>query len=555
MRDVDGVPTLVAKTSGPMQAGLVFRVGRADETLPTAGITHLVEHLTLHRQGVADYHYNGATGVTTTTFLTQGAPESVVAFLHGVCAGLRDLPTERLATEKQIIETEAAGRGLSMTDEVALWRHGARDFGLVGYPEFGMRTLTAERVVDWAATRFTRGNAVLWVAGDDIPAGLRLDLPDGTRRALPAESSALPVTPAYFPAGANAVLLDATVTRGAASVAYTRLLERALFRELRHERGLSYVASADYRTDGRPRATVTAVADAQRGSVDALLDAFLGEVRALRDTGVTPEELDAVRALTLEQLRSADIEASRLPQRAVDLLSGLPGTTTEQLIAEVEALTVDRIRKVARKVDRSALLMVPESVPRPPAGFEAAPTVSRFAVTGKRYRSRNHHGVVLVHGDDGISITTPAGPVTVLFEECAAMLRFPDGGRQLIGADAINVTIEPSLYPVPAGALAAVDAAVGPAATVDLPPRDPDSVPKPARAKAVRTTLRSIGRSVRIRFAHLRLSGRLRWSLFVALMFAGPVIAFVGAVAAGRPLIVGVSLLGFFAAFRAVRRR
>ena len=91
MRDVDGVPVLVAKTSGPLRAGLMFRVGRADETLATGGITHLVEHLALHRHGVTDYHYNGMTGVTTTNFITQGTPEAVVAFLNGVCAGLRDL--------------------------------------------------------------------------------------------------------------------------------------------------------------------------------------------------------------------------------------------------------------------------------------------------------------------------------------------------------------------------------------------------------------------------------------------------------------------------------
>jgi zinc protease len=193
-----------------------------------------------------------------------------------------------------------------------------------------------------------------------------------------------------------------------------------------------------------------------------------------------------------------------LPRRAADLLAGLPGTTTEQLIAEVEALTVDRIRKVARKVDRSALLMVPESVARPPAGFEAAPTMSRFAVTGKRHRSRNHHGVALVHGDDGVSIDTPAGPVTVLFEECAALLRFPDGGRHLIGHDAIVVAIEPNLYPITVSAVATVDAAVAPSAIVDLPPRDPDSVPKAARA----------GRSCAQRCAHSRGpygSGRPGW--------------------------------------------
>lgn len=561
MKDVDGVPTLLAKTTGPMRAGLVFRVGRADETLATAGVTHLVEHLALHRHGVADYHYNGTTGVTTTSFLIQGTSEAIVEFLHGVCASLRDLPTARLATEKKIIETEASGRGISLADQLAVWRHGARDYGLTGFPEFGVHTLTADRVTEWAATRFTRGNAVLWLAGDDIPAGLRLDLPDGKRLPVPAESSALPVTPAYFAGGAPAVIMDATVTRGAAAIAYARLLERALFRELRQERGLSYTATTDYSTDGRPRATVTALADAQPDNVGAVLDAFLGQIHALRDEYVTAKELAAVRSLSLEQLRSPDVEAARLPVRAADLLCGASRRTTDQLVAEVEALTADHIRKVARKVDRSALLMVPESVPRPPAGFEAAPTGSRFAVTGKRYRSRADHRVTLVHGVDGVSLDTPAGPVTVLYEECAALLRHPDGGRQLIGPDAVVVRVEPTVFPIPAGALAAIDAAVdagaGPAVIVDLPARNPDNIPKPARVKALRRVLRSIGSSMRIRSAHVGsgVRGRWKWWLYVTVMFACPLVAIVAAFTSDRPVVLGFGVVGLLAAFRATRRR
>jgi predicted Zn-dependent peptidase len=41
-----GIQTVLApRAGGQLTAGLLFRVGRADETLSTAGITHLVEHL------------------------------------------------------------------------------------------------------------------------------------------------------------------------------------------------------------------------------------------------------------------------------------------------------------------------------------------------------------------------------------------------------------------------------------------------------------------------------------------------------------------------------
>ena len=71
--DVDGIPVLHAPRPGPVAAGLVFRVGQADETLPQHGITHMVEHLALHRQGVGDIHHNGATGDVVTHFVVRGS--------------------------------------------------------------------------------------------------------------------------------------------------------------------------------------------------------------------------------------------------------------------------------------------------------------------------------------------------------------------------------------------------------------------------------------------------------------------------------------------------
>lgn len=146
--DVDGVPVLFAPSPGPMRAGLVFRVGVADETAATVGITHLVEHLALHRLGVADYHYNGSTSATVTQFVTQGTPETVTGFLHGVCAGLRALPVDRLPVERKLIASEAAGRGTPVNLSMPFWRHGARDYGLVSLPEYGVHTVTAEQVLE-----------------------------------------------------------------------------------------------------------------------------------------------------------------------------------------------------------------------------------------------------------------------------------------------------------------------------------------------------------------------------------------------------------------------
>ncbi|GAB3826269.1 peptidase M16 family protein [Dactylosporangium cerinum] len=196
--EVDGVPTLLAPSSGPMTAGLTFRVGLADEGAARIGITHLVEHLALHRHGVADYHYNGATGSVVTHFHMQGSERDIVTYLEMVCDSLADLPVQRLETEKAILRTEAAGHGGGVNRMLPMWRYGAQHYGLVSYPEWGIDRLGPDDVRAWANAWFTRANAVLWISGDRVPPGLRLRLPAGTLRPVPVASTVLPATPAYF---------------------------------------------------------------------------------------------------------------------------------------------------------------------------------------------------------------------------------------------------------------------------------------------------------------------------------------------------------------------
>ena len=253
LTEVDGIPTLFAYATGPMRAGLVFRVGVADETLARAGVTHLVEHLALYRQGLADYHFNGATKAAFTHFHVEGAEHEVVAYLQGVCASLVDLPMDRLETEKEILRTEESRRE---DPQLPLWRYGAQGYGLVSYPEWGVRNLRPDDVRHWAHTHFTQGNAVLWIAGDRMPAGLSLKLPEGgPRRPMPAVTSARPHTPAYFSDGRGAVLLDAVADDAAFAVGAGRRqqvngalerVERVLRAVHRDGEGLVVAISADF---------------------------------------------------------------------------------------------------------------------------------------------------------------------------------------------------------------------------------------------------------------------------------------------------------------------
>ncbi|MFG1606896.1 M16 family metallopeptidase [Actinoplanes sp. NPDC049265] len=482
--EIDGVPAMIGPTTGPMHGGLVFRVGQADETLARRGITHLVEHLALHGFGVADHHYNGTTTPEFTYFHTQGTADEVAAFLTGVCTSLRDLPMHRLDVEKELLRTERGSRAGGLADSMSLWRYGARDFGLSAYPEWGLPAIGPEELRAWVAAYFTRGNAALWIAADEVPAGLRLDLPDGPRRPVPRPSSALPRTPAYFRGSAGTVVWDAVVPRAAASGVFTGVLERSLMRSLRQEQGLSYSVNTDYdpRTDGT--ALITAAADALPEKRGAVLGGFLDGLAALRFGRVDEKEVATVIGHRCDELTQAEERGGRLPGQAFNLASGRPVEQLPQILADIRAVTPAALTEVAAQAWSTGLLMTPGGRSAEWAGLAAAPTGSHATVQGHIHPSLENNTVRLVVGDDGVSVVEETDVATVRYADVSVMLAWPDGGRLLVGADGITVRVEPTLYAGSAAAIPHLDARVPAPARVNQPPRSPENIPVPQRSAA-----------------------------------------------------------------------
>ncbi|WP_432834271.1 M16 family metallopeptidase [Dactylosporangium sp. CA-092794] len=478
--EIDGVPTLFARHDGPTLAGLTFRVGQADETLASRGITHLLEHLMLHGHGLTDYHYNGSTGVVITMFHLQGGEEDVVAFLNGVCASLQALPLHRLETERQVLRAEESSRRGGITDSLALWRYGARGYGLPAYNELGLPRITGDDLWRWSQAWFTRQNAVLWVAGERVPPALKLALPEGVRRPVPAPTSALRGTPAFFGGDGPNVAYDGIVRRSVAGSALAGVLERELYRSLRQEDGNSYTAAAAYEPRGDGYASVTVVADAVPDKEDAVLGGFVDVLAKLRAGRIEPADLDAVKAKAEDAMRDPSAAVGRLPAQAMDLLVGAPLRALDDVRAELLGLTVADVHATALEMLGTGLLRVPGGHEARWAGFEPAPMWSEHPIEGQRFPSRAGDGpdkVSLIVGPLGVGIDRPGRPpVAIPFAECAVSLAYPDGGRQLIGNDSLTIRIEPTVYPVPPAVLAQVDAALAPV-TVPQPPREPGQIP------------------------------------------------------------------------------
>src|SRR5687767_1314723 len=148
--EVAGVPLFwTGQTPAPRTAGLVFRVGFADETLPTHGITHLVEHLALFPLGRRLAEFNGVVGPHVTSFFAQGEPDELVAFLRDVSTALHALPHERVEAEKRVLLAESAGHQASFPDRMAWMRWGETGPGLADVRELGLRRLGAEDLDRW----------------------------------------------------------------------------------------------------------------------------------------------------------------------------------------------------------------------------------------------------------------------------------------------------------------------------------------------------------------------------------------------------------------------
>ena len=75
--EVDGVPVLWTPGPAPFTAGLVFGVGRRDETFLGGGLTHLVEHLAMQAVGPTSLETSATVELSTTEFWARCAASPV----------------------------------------------------------------------------------------------------------------------------------------------------------------------------------------------------------------------------------------------------------------------------------------------------------------------------------------------------------------------------------------------------------------------------------------------------------------------------------------------
>ncbi|MEI7056129.1 insulinase family protein [Nocardioides sp. CCNWLW239] len=481
---VDGVPLLLASKTGPVTGGICFRVGYADEALPVAGITHLVEHLALHGSDLADQHSNGHTTEQWTYFHATGTSEEVVTFLNDVCAGLRNLPTGRIDTEKSILRTEASrgGRG-GIHSAMRTWRYGARGPGLIGQDEEGLFRIGAAEVEEWARTWFTSGNAVAFLTLDEVPETLSLELPPGGRRPVALPPETLPSKPAWFCGGFDGIVLDAMVRRSMAAHVFSGVATRVLMRELRRDQGLSYDAGCSYDRIDAAHARLTIYADALEEKSGVVVSVVAEILAGMRAGQIDQADVDAIRKQLRAETDIPDLGAAMLASTAIGLLLDADVFDPRDS-SELERVTVEDVAAVARELWSDALISIPGG--HGFGGASRAPHLSESAVEGTVFASLVRDGHELIIGADGVSRSMPGSVVTVRFDALAAMVAVPDGARRLIAEDALAVVVEPTLWKGLSTEIVKrdIDSRVPAGLVLPYPARAAEVVPEPPKRPA-----------------------------------------------------------------------
>jgi zinc protease len=499
--ETDGVTVLWVDTPGPVTAELLFRGGTSDETAATSGHTHLVEHIALRTVHDPTRYHNGFVDYYSTGFQVTGTPAEVSASLATITSALSNLPIDSIEAEKSVLKAESATRSAYGGNTLLTWRYGAVSHGLAGLDELGVPSATPDQLHALAARVFCRQNAVLWLSGPP-PENLRLHLPDGTKLGAPARVPLEAPCPGWFlDDHAIGIGAGAVVSRSVAAPVFQYIAGVRLNDRLRMQQALSYSPGINYDPLDGDVAHMVFFADCDITRQEELHVAFGEYFGALQS--ISEDEVSAA----LDHVRSTRTGALAPPrdQRLVreawsaarSLVLGTEYTPLEQLAAKTDLVTHDDVLLVAAEVAGSAMFALREGARLQEWMGQAIPPCTQAMVTGRAVSSVDAPARLeqLIVSGEGVTVLWPDGSHrTVRYSELVAARSFKDGCVDLVGADAVFLRVEPTLWRRGQSVCRAILEAVPDGLVLRQGARPRDAIPLPsatwiqkARAAVVQT--------------------------------------------------------------------
>jgi hypothetical protein len=425
--EIDGVPVFWAPVEGAFSAALMFRVGTADETLPTLGITHLVEHLALFASSSRPYEANGLVDPERCIFHATGDRDDVLAWLGRCAAALSDLPLDRLETERRVLGTEAAGRqGGGSRARLMDMRFGATSYGLAAYDELGLRWLGPDEVAGWARTRFTRGNAALWMTGEP-PAGFELPLHDGDRLPPPAIDPLPFEGRGFLAAGTGGIAVGGVTGRSTGLHAAMTIAGERLYQRLRIDLGLVYQPYVEYEPLGGETAHVIVGAECPDDRAGRVAEEAWRVIVEVGEDGVTADELAEHRRQLARVYAEPDAVRGWLDHAAGQHLLGAEPYGRDEVIGELDELAPEELAAPVAAAFEPALLLLPAGAAGLD-GFTALDYSWPEPVGGESFELGGGATGELRVGDEGVSVVAGGSePMTVRWETVVLVERAPGG--------------------------------------------------------------------------------------------------------------------------------
>ncbi len=475
--EVDGVPVYWVAGEGKLHASLWFRAGMVDETLPTFGRLHLIEHLALHGRESIRTPVNGHVSLLYTAFTTEGDPTDVSRSLTDICTWLADPDWTALEHERRVLQAESAGRSAGLGAAQMIWRYGAQGPGLAAYDQFGLGTADPESLMEVLRTMFVSGNAGLALTGPP-PADLRLPLLEGPRVLPDAAVPCDQPTPATFPSGYDGVALSGVLRRSTAAAALGDALQRELHTHFRSGAGVGYSAWQSYEAVDATQAVLMAGIDLLPEAVQKASKEAVGVVRRLMNEGISADDLRDQTAQVVEAMSDDDAGRWQPVQAVREVLAGREVRTRAQLIDELHAVTADDLRSEARDLFATLLITADPSAPKDPALKRLRTPTTRQPTEGHRFPALGAtEGEHLRITDRGVYCGSKVG-TEASYDDLAVLIAYPDGGRVLIRRDGYQVEVEPTLWREGTRAVALIDAAAPPALRIAAPDRPAHAIPR-----------------------------------------------------------------------------
>jgi predicted Zn-dependent peptidase len=451
--EVDHVTTIWTESPPPLRAGLLFRTGKIDESLMTAGFTHLIEHLSFSAVQGNPQNHNGFVQGAETGFFTYGKKQDVSNVLANICDALTILPGERLEVEKQVLKAEFASRPYDLKVNLLNWRYGAAGYGLPAYPELGMQIASLEQLREYAAQRFTSDNAVLWLSGP-IPEGLRLNLPRGIKHAIPRLNSFQQTFPCWIVDNVcGGIATGSIVPRTHAATIFCEIVNTRLRKQLREEKAVSYAPSVIYEPLNSEVAHLVFHADSEPNRREELVNCFGEFFQGLSE--IDNSEFEAARSQVFEVLNGsmapsgADQMVIQVQRAATDWIMGHEYEPLTVIIAQLKSVKIDDLITIARDLEATTIFALPSGAPLLPWCGKKAPISIWPMVNGEVVKNCDHpiNSEEILYGSDGVSVHRPnILHVTVKYSDMAAAVSYEDGAIHLFGADGSFIAVEPTLW-------------------------------------------------------------------------------------------------------------